>query len=296
MISVTNVLAAVGLFPQDGPVLARAAEVARAHKAKLTVVHVIERLSVLELSSINLLQMQQQMENSSRALVEAAVASHVVARSELDIDIVIESGIPSQQISRIAKETHADLIVMRAHQKRSIIEKIIGSTTDRLIRTSTVPVLVVKRPATQEYQRIVVCVDRADKSSDPTMSVAALFPQALLNLTHAIYISAQFEALMLRAGSGTQTLSTHIKQLESQAKTHLFELAKALEPRPLRTITRVVYGDPAKTLVRATWNAKVDLIVLGPSSTSTIRQTLLGSVSRHVLHSAACDVLVCHHM
>lgn len=290
MNSVTNILAAVGLFPQDDPVLARAAEIARSHQAKLTVVHVIDRLTATDPTSIDLVKMQLQMELVSRQLVETAVANHVVGVN--DLDIRIETGSPSQRLSDLAKEINADLIVMRAHQSRSIVEKLIGSTTDRVIRTSSAPVLVVKRPAEQAYQRIVISINPADESRAIVPRVAALFPEATLSLLHAVYVPVQFEELMLRTGSGMASLAAHRDLLVLQAKACLGDLAKDLKPRSRQTITRVVVGVPAKTLNRATWNPKVDLIVLGPGRTRGIRQALLGSVTRSVLHNAACDVLV----
>lgn len=290
MNSVKNLLAAVGLFPQDDSVLARAAEIARAHHAKLTVVHVIDGLTAGDLASMKLVQIKQHMALLTRERVENAVAS--LAVDGIDIDIRIETGSPPLRVSDVAKEISADLIVMRAHQNSSIVEKIVGSTTDRVIRISCAPVLVVKRPVEQPYQRIVVAIDPADKSRKVVPVVAALFPGAALSLVHSVYISPQFEEAMRRSGTGTAGLAAHRDFLIFQAKSCLRDAAKGLEPRSLRATIRVVVGTPAEALIRATWSSKVDLIVLGPGSTGRLRQALLGSVTRHVLRKASCDVLV----
>ena len=192
----------------------------------------------------------------------------------------------------VATEINADLVVIRAHQSDSILEKIIGSTTDRVIRVSRAPVLVVKRPVKQAYQGVVAAIDTADNSAAIVPFVAALFTPAELSLIHVVQIPHQFKAAMLRSGSG-QSVTAYRDALIGRAKVYLRDLADSLINRPSQIATRTVIGDPATALVRATWNPKVDLIALGPGSTSTIRRALLGSVTRRVLRTATCDVLVC---
>ena len=116
MNQIRNVLAAVGQFPQDDPVLARAAEIARAHRARLTIVHVIDGFTGFDLAPADLGLVQHQVRLIARESVEAAVA-----RQEADvpeIDIRIETGSPSLRLIELTNEISADLVVMRAHQSR----------------------------------------------------------------------------------------------------------------------------------------------------------------------------------
>lgn len=291
MSQVRNVLAAVGQFPQDDPVLARAGEIARAHRARLTIAHIVEGFTEFDLMPVDLDLIQHQVRLSARESVEAAVARQAVGVAE--IDIRIETGSSHLRLTELANEVNADLVVMRAHQSDSILEKIVGSTTDRVIRTACAPVLTVKRPVTQTYQRIVVATDTSEESGAVAAFVAALFPLAGLHLVHVVRIPPQFEGVMLHAGAGQAGFTAYRNALISKAKAYLRAASKRLANRPIRSATRVVVGDPAQSLVRATWSPKVDLIVLGPSNTSMIRQALLGSVTRRVLRAANCDVLIC---
>ncbi len=291
MDQVKNIIAAVGQFPQDDSVLVRAAEIVRTHRARLTIVHVIDSLTGFNFASTDLRRIQHQMRLDARECVEIAVAKQVVGVNE--IDIRIETGSPFLRLIGLIEEINADLVVMRAHQGDSMFEKIIGSTTDRVIRATSAPVLVVKRPVTQAYQRVVVSIDTSDGSGAVVPFVDTLFPLTGLYLIHVVYISIQFEELMRRAGSGTASIAAHRDALIRRAKAHLRDLSKTLDHRPTRSTVRVIEGDPAASLVRATWSPKVDLIVLGPGNTGWIRQALLGSVTRRVLRTATCDVLIC---
>jgi nucleotide-binding universal stress UspA family protein len=185
-----------------------------------------------------------------------------------------------------------DLIVMRAHQSDSILEKIIGSTTDRVVRASCAPVLVVKRPVMHAYQRVVVSIDTTDGSIALVSYMARLLPRVKLSLLHVVQIPPQFEAAMLQAGSG-HSIAAYREDLVDKAKTLLHEQSQKLDQSAITSTVRVVAGEPATTLVQATWNPKVGLIVLGPGSTGKIRRALLGSVTQRVLRNAACDVLIC---
>ena len=211
---------------------------------------------------------------------------------EKEIDIRIETGSPPLRLIKLIDEVNADLVVMRAHQSDSILAKIIGSTTDRVIRAACAPVLVVKRPVMQTYQRVVVAIETSDDSGAVVPFVAALFPLAGLHLIHVVQIPPQFEVAMLHSGTG-QSVAAHRDALIRKAKDSLRELSKRLAHRPTRSTTRVMVGDPAPSLIRATWSPKVDLVVLGPGGTGMIRRALLGSVTQRLLRSAACDVLIC---
>jgi len=53
-------------------------------------------------------------------------------------------GRPRKEISRIAKESNADLLVMGAHGHKGIKDLIFGSTIDAVRHNLTIPILVVR--------------------------------------------------------------------------------------------------------------------------------------------------------
>ncbi len=52
-------------------------------------------------------------------------------------------------------------------------------------------------------------------------------------------------------------------------------------------------GRPGHHLVDKANDEKVDLIVMGTRGMGTIKRTIMGSVSDHVIHHAHCPVVVC---
>jgi nucleotide-binding universal stress UspA family protein len=61
-------------------------------------------------------------------------------------EILIRTGSPAEVILGTAKEQHCDLIVLGTHGHGAITDALIGSTAKRVVRLSTIPVLVVRLP------------------------------------------------------------------------------------------------------------------------------------------------------
>ena len=62
--------------------------------------------------------------------------------ADRDVELLVEPGEPTTVLSTLAVERGADLIVVGPHQGRPALEKFVGSTAQRLIHESVVPVLL----------------------------------------------------------------------------------------------------------------------------------------------------------
>jgi nucleotide-binding universal stress UspA family protein len=61
-------------------------------------------------------------------------------------EILIKNGDPTEIIVQTAQEQNCDLIVMGTHGHSAITDVLIGSTAKRVVRQSTIPVLVIRLP------------------------------------------------------------------------------------------------------------------------------------------------------
>ncbi len=59
-----------------------------------------------------------------------------------NVELLVEPGDPSSVLSTLAVERDADLVVVGPHQGHPALEKFVGSTAQRLIHQSNVPVLL----------------------------------------------------------------------------------------------------------------------------------------------------------
>jgi nucleotide-binding universal stress UspA family protein len=62
----------------------------------------------------------------------------------IDLESHIEEGIPHQAILKYADDADIDLVVMGTHGRSGLDRYLLGSVTERVVRTADVPVLTVR--------------------------------------------------------------------------------------------------------------------------------------------------------
>lgn len=284
---IASVLAAVGQFPQDDAVLARALEITTAHRAALVIVHVIDipcRDGDVSCSET----LFRQAVLAARDGIDAALDR--LGADASDPGIRIETGSPALRLIDICNELEPGLVVMRAHQNSSIADKILGSTTDRIIAAGNQPVLVVKHPVEAAYGRVLVATDGTDDARAALDFVGRLLPDAALHLAQVVQIVPQLKEAMLRSGTDQTEIQAHRNALARIARKRLTAVASSAASK---VKTHVLRGKPATALIHASRTANVDLIAAGRGRSSLIRRVFVGSVTRRLLRDAACDVLIC---
>ena len=91
---------------------------------------------------------------------------------------VLETGQPVEEILRVAKESHVDLIIMGTHGRRGLKRMLLGSVAERVMREAPCPVLTVKTPFTHQPPPEHYCLTRADEKRMPFYSATALYHSA----------------------------------------------------------------------------------------------------------------------
>lgn len=70
------------------------------------------------------------------------IRDHIDSES-IDVDPVIEAGVPYKEITSFAAENDIDLIVMTSRGRGGVTRALLGSVTERVTRNTPVPVMVV---------------------------------------------------------------------------------------------------------------------------------------------------------
>ncbi|NRF71174.1 universal stress protein [Aquincola sp. S2] len=194
-----------------------------------------------------------------------------------------------EQILRAADD--ADLVVLGGGAGCSLRSLLFGTTTERLVRLSRRPVLVVKRPSSLQcapYRRALVPVDLADATVPAVGWAARVAPQASLHLLHAL--SVPMARRLRMADSSDQLLQSVIHRAKGVSLHRLMNLAASLPTR--RTLTTVAEGLPAAVTLQKSREGAADLIVVGKSGRSLLGDFLLGSTAQRLLAEADTDLLV----
>ena len=68
----------------------------------------------------------------------------------VDYETIVVPGVPHREVVRIAEEREVDLIVIATHGRGFISHALFGSTTERVVRRASCPVLTVRAHAALE--------------------------------------------------------------------------------------------------------------------------------------------------
>jgi nucleotide-binding universal stress UspA family protein len=205
----------------------------------------------------------------------------IARREDVAVEGRILEGDPAAALADEADEHGATLLCvgMDAGLLGGAIR--VGHTAAELLRHARCSILVA-RPAGDAFPvRIICAVDGSDASAD-TASVAAAVAVpagAELRLIHVVPV--------FRGANSEWTLGP-----DDETPAELEPSVLAAASRGAIAVREMAMGRPERAIVAATERDGADLAVVGHRGLTGVRRVLLGSVSEHVAHHAACSVLV----
>jgi len=125
--------------------LAPARTLARRFGARIVLAHVVEDTLpplVAEYMAVGVQEIVDQQVERARERLSEFARDHLADFPETET--VISVGTPHVEIVRLAEEGRADLVVMATHGRGFISHAVLGSTTERVLRRATCPVLVAR--------------------------------------------------------------------------------------------------------------------------------------------------------
>lgn len=193
-------------------------------------------------------------------------------------------GSPGRALVEVAEREHAGLVVVGATRRGRFWRNLLGTTADRVIRGSPVPVLVVHQPFVRPVRRVLLTTDLSDESAllhDRGADTTARLFGAGLELRTLMVV--WFNALLpppLKEGA-----------LKDAAEAELRDFV-AVRPRGSGITPRVRFGEVPREISREAEEWHADLLVLGTHGRSGFSRLALGSTAAAALSGASCNVLV----
>jgi len=221
----------------------------------------------------------REVENFCRGSFES------VTDRPVDVRVEVAVGKPAPEILRVARERECDLIVMGSHGSTGIRKLFFGSTTERVLRETPVPVLV--SPATDAgprsaddlrkiVRRVLAPVDMTAATGHQlavAREVATAFDLPLLML----HVIEPVRSMM----AGQPRLPKVDAERRYRAEREL-EAAGATIPAALKPEALIAYGEPAEEIAKLANDRDAGLIVMGLHS-SPLMGPRMGSVTYRVL-------------
>ncbi len=97
------------------------------------------------------------------------------------------------EINDLAREENADLIIMGSHGASGLKELFIGSNTEKVIRFSEVPVMVVKNDLRDfNFENVVYATDFSNESLDAYIRIKSIV-EGFKGKMHVVYVNTPYE-------------------------------------------------------------------------------------------------------
>ncbi len=229
----------------------------------------------------------QQAEEQMRELISTVFGS---ARSEVRV------GKPHEQIVEAVKARRADAVVVGPHGARPRPYAWLGSTAERVVHASPVPVIVTINPPATRPRTLLVPVDEG-RLTESILAWAGHLAKELdadVKLLH-VWSDAIYNHVRSMARIGTSDAAAARREIDKEvhdAATHWLTDLAYTGFRGQRATAIVSHGNAGEVTLEMAATCNADLIVMGRSAGGTLVPALLGSTLRTVLHHATGPVFV----
>lgn len=295
------------LFLADGSkgekaVLARAARLADANRAELTIFDALDtegysdRGSAESLYGELLETLMKERTEERREELEALKKAEQKKHVDLRIKVRVATGSKARTAIRAVLLDRYDLVVKAAQGGGDAIRYLFGSTDRTLMRKCPCPVWIVKPTRKRRFRKILAAVDvnpvepTAESLAERVVALATEFAKeekAELHVLHAWRLAGEYKM------RGRQIYASKVDQIVKELReAHRSELEDVLKRHPYEPrVVHLVKGRAGSLIPRAVEELDVDLVVMGTVGRTGVPGLVIGNTAETVLESVDCSVL-----
>jgi nucleotide-binding universal stress UspA family protein len=286
MVRFRKILCPVDFFPASERAVAYAMKLGAPDHARLKLLHVVPFVVPTGYDfPTDSAALTEGLENNSRLQLRGLMERAGLTGTSVDVDV--RRGDVFNEIQKTIKTDKPDLVAMGTHGHRGFERWIMGSTTERLLRHSPVPVLVIserqkKVDAEPAFRRILATTDLSPESSGAlryAFSLAERYRSRVL----VLHVLEEMRAI---------TSAAYRNLLAPQIQNRLSKLVPRELAERCRVDTKVEAGTPFHVILNRAEKWKVDLLVMSTHGKGMLDRALLGSTTDRVVKGAVCPVLL----
>lgn len=200
--------------------------------------------------------------------------------------IIVDEGDPADATLRTAEARDCDLIITGVARDEPLGRLFLGTTIDRLLRNSPIPVLVVKNRARRHYHHILVATDFSESSRHALQAADRYFPADPLTIFHA------YEPVMSGLATDPATYRQDYQESAQQEYDAFLDSIPSGAAIRKRALPLIEFGTPSELLRDYVRDRNIDLVMLGTHGRSAFFEVLIGSVAKRIMDELPCDALV----
>ena len=204
--------------------------------------------------------------------------------------VVIMSGDPKFLISFAARSWPADLILIRAHNRKDFRSRLSGSVAKSVVKSAPCSVELVRPSGTADTTeaargfRVLLATDGSEASITASQSIAEVnWPEDTEVRVVSVVNPMVYSLEELGVTGDTTTDYAH---------RSIGKAVQVLSDAPVRISAEVIAGNAARQIIARAKHWGADLIVLGTNERRGLSRWLFGSTSAAVANRAHCSVRV----
>lgn len=256
--------------------LEAAVMLAKAHKAEILALHMLEMSDTLLTNSDN--------EQHAKAVFLLKLAEQKFAEfldkpylENVAVTPIVKHFKVFSEVNEVAKAQQADLIVMGSQGASGMKEIFIGSNTEKVVRHSEIPVLIIKHnPVLMDFETVVFASDFEEHSINAYIKASQMFE--ILNIKmHLLYVNLPNESF--KSSSEIEKKVTHfLKKADGNLNK-------------LKTVKYVSDYSIEKGILNFSNTIGADLIAVATHGRKGIAHFFEGSISEDVANHSTLPVM-----
>lgn len=279
------------------PVLQRAAHLAKANDARLTVMDVIDPID-----DARRLEERLGLDLTATVRDRRLEALHRLTAPWADNGVLIHTkvatGTPFIEAIRAVRNNGFDLLIKAAEPPAGTLQRLFGSLDLHLLRKCPCPVWIDRPGMRESYRSVLAAVDPAgdaDPALDRTILQLATSlgrrEDAAVHVVHAWDLPGES---MLRDGMARIPLAELERQLTIIREHHEALVESLTAPFGMDRSSPAVHvakGRPAEVIARVAGETAADLIVMGTVGRTGIPGLIMGNTAEEILQTTQLPVL-----
>lgn len=259
----------------------RAILIAKRSGASLSLVHVVDS------------DQSKPMVDAEQAAAWFVLADTVQAVKEegVTVDAQVRIDDVPAGILAAADDAAAELIIVGPPRRR-LRDVFIGTTAERLLKTTQRPLLVALQTPSAPYSRTLLALDFDEASKSAARAAASMGIFENTNVVGLHVFRTPARGMMQRAMSTAEAISAYVENERQSATRRLRELVDELDLPRMQHRLVPDKGSVARSILTSAQAEHANLIVVGTNKRKGIARLLIGSVTKDVLRDASRDILI----
>jgi nucleotide-binding universal stress UspA family protein len=283
---IRNILVPIDFSQPSRVALEYGVDLARAFRARLTLVHVMEPRPMPEIATEDeIAEIESRRHEAALRKLEELVTPE--DEEDLELRFVSRSGNVRKEILAAVDEHHVDMVVLGTHGRGRLGRFIVGSTTEGLLRRLHVPVVTVSHALSpRPLKRILFATDLSDSSHGAfifALDMARKLRADILAL-HAMGAPA---LAAVEPGMNVEPNESALEEVRRRLQT----LAAEGKAEGITVQTSIAHGPAATEIVAAAAENRAHLILLALEGKGLIERAVLGATAERVVREASIPVL-----